>query len=352
MRRALTVALGTCLALALAAGPALACGALISPNGTVQLGRTTTLAAYHNGVEHYVTEFSFQGSGAKFGSIVPLPAAPTKVIEAGRWTLQRLELEVNPPRFETLAAAGTSGKAADTAAVILRAKVAALDVTVLKGGGSAVGRWAKAHGFALTPDAPTVLDFYGARSPYFMAVEFNAKRARALGQQQGQATPVHVVIPTSRPWVPLRILGLGAKTAAPINADVFLLNDRAPALLPNPEPRTAQKGLILERSEKASPQLLSDLGRDRGMGWLPTSGQWLTYLRLNTTAGALGYDLAIDQTGRGRPSLVDAGLAAPASALTAPPPSSSLVGLWIGLAAAALVGGLVLAQRRRMRIAS
>src|SRR5205085_3217709 len=131
-------------------------------------------------------------------------------------------------------------------AVVLRTKIAALDVTVLRGGGFAVGRWAAHHGFQLTPDAPAVLDFYGARSPYFMAVEFNAKRARALGQQQGQATPVHVVIPTSRPWVPLRILGLGAKPTAPIDADVFLLGDHRPVLLPNPQGRAASDGLILD----------------------------------------------------------------------------------------------------------
>src|SRR5437660_8656677 len=120
MRRTLSVAVASLLSVGLFAGPALACGALISPNGTVQLGRTTTLAAYHNGVEHYVTEFSYQGGGAKFGSIVPLPAAPTKVIKAGRWTLQRLELDVNPPRFEALATVGSPASAADQGSAILR----------------------------------------------------------------------------------------------------------------------------------------------------------------------------------------------------------------------------------------
>src|SRR5438477_12811114 len=82
MGRILRVAVLTAAALGLFAGPALACGALVSPNGTVQLGRTVTLAAYHNGIEHYVTEFTFNGSGSKFGSIVPLPARPTRVVQA------------------------------------------------------------------------------------------------------------------------------------------------------------------------------------------------------------------------------------------------------------------------------
>src|SRR5438552_5920666 len=159
MGRILRVAVLTTVALGLFAGPALACGALVSPNGTVQLGRTVTLAAYHNGIEHYLTEFTFNGSGSKFGSIVPLPARPTRVVQAGQWTLQRLELEVNPPKFTAEALDGAAGAAAPTAAtVILRAKVAALDVTVLQGGGKAVALWAQQHGFSLLPDAPAALD--------------------------------------------------------------------------------------------------------------------------------------------------------------------------------------------------
>ena len=79
-RRLLLAAAASLLVLVVAAGPALACGGLVSANGTIALVRTTTLAAYHNGLEHYVTGFKFVGGGAKFGSIVPLPAVPTRVI--------------------------------------------------------------------------------------------------------------------------------------------------------------------------------------------------------------------------------------------------------------------------------
>ena len=86
------------------------------------------------------------------------------------------------------------------------------------------------------------------------------------------------------------------------------------------------------------------------MGWLPTSGMWLTYLKLHTTAGALTYDLAIDPSGRGRPSPVDAGLVAPHTLLT---DASSMLGVWLGIAGLLIVfGGAIVAQRRRFRIAS
>ena len=51
----------------LAAGPAAACGGLVGENGSIALVRTTTLAAWHDGVEHYVTAFAFAGGGGAFG---------------------------------------------------------------------------------------------------------------------------------------------------------------------------------------------------------------------------------------------------------------------------------------------
>jgi Uncharacterized protein conserved in bacteria (DUF2330) len=304
-RRAARLGTAGLLALALVvgigAGPALACGGLVGPGGTVQLARTTTLAAYHDGVEHYVTAFEYDGGGAKFGSIIPLPGVPTKVEKGGDWTLQRLVRETQPLR-EAFQAAGASAAAADRAEVLLTAKVDALDLTVLRGGGTAVGTWAREHGFGLSPDAPAVLDFYAQRSPIFLASSFDPSRAAARGQRVGDGTPVHLTIPTSNPWVPLRILGLGLGRKDPVRADLYLLTDRRPALL------RPDQGVRLDQSRAASQQLLTDLRLDRGMGWLPGSGMWLSYLTVDTTAGALQHDLAIDASGHGRPSPLAAGL--------------------------------------------
>src|SRR5205085_2700516 len=77
--------------------------------GSIKLTRTTTLAAYHNGVERYVTSFEFSGQGKSVGSIVPLPGVPTKVERGGSWTLQRLEREVAPPERFAFNAAKAAG---------------------------------------------------------------------------------------------------------------------------------------------------------------------------------------------------------------------------------------------------
>lgn len=287
--------------LAAGASPALACAGLIGSNGAVNLVRTTTLAAHHNGVEHYLTAFSFQGGGGQFGSIVPLPGIPTKVERGGDWTLQRLIRETQPVLREQVLAASAASR--DGVRVILETRIDALDITILEGGGTAVGRWAREHGFILPPDAPEILDFYASRSPIFMAARFDADATKQRGQQIGDGTPIHLTIPLKNPWVPLRVLALGKKASDVIRADVYLLTDIRPAFLPR-----AQRGLSVQYSAPASTDLLRDLRSDKGMEWMPASGMWLTHLAINSAAQDLTYDLAVDVSGRGRPSRVAAGL--------------------------------------------
>jgi len=286
MRRILFLLTAVAVPVLLLAAPAAACGGLVGENGTIQLTRTTTLAAYHDGVERYVTSFEFTGQGEEVGSIVPLPAVPTKVERGGDWTLQRLEREVAPPVPETLALRAPAASALDKAEVLLQAKIDALDITILRGGGDAVGTWALDHGFLLTPDAPQVLDFYSQRSKIFMAARFDATRAKQLGQNEGDGTPIMLTIPTENPWVPLRILGLGLDQTQVVDADVFLLTPQRPELY------TGGPGVTVERSAAASSSLLDDLRSDKAMKWVPDD-MWLSFLRVNAPAGDLDYDLAV-----------------------------------------------------------
>ena len=288
-------------AVLLAAAPAGACGGLVGENGTIELARTTTLAAYSDGIERYVTAFEFTGEGESVGSIVPLPDVPTEVTRAGDWTLQRLAQEVAPPTGGGDDAASAEAAVRADVDVILETQVDALDITVISGGGDEVGQWALDNGFLLTPDAPEVLDYYAERSPVFMAAKFDASRAADLGQAAGDSTPIMATIPTDDPWVPVRILGLGADEARTIEADVFLLTDAEPALL------AGGTGLTLERSERAGGALLDDLRSDVNMGWVP-GDLWFSYLTLDAPAGELDYDLAVSNTPGATPSLVDAGV--------------------------------------------
>jgi hypothetical protein len=340
MRRFIAGAAALVAAFVVSTQPAAACAGLIGPNGAVNLLRTTTFAGYHDGIEHYVTSFKFQGGSGQFGSLIPLPGVPTLVEKGGDWTLQRLIRETNPVKLlRAPLAFGANDARADDAQVLMQVKIDALDITVLKGGGEAVGRWATEHGFRLPADAPEVLDFYAERSPIFLAAVFDADAAKAKGQNIGDGTPVHITIPTANPWVPLRILGTGKNAGDRIEADVYLLTDRKPVLLPAP----FANGMELQHSATASASLLDDLRSDKGMNWVPEMG-WLTKISINAAASQLTYDLAVSANGT-VPSRVAAGLEAPATPTTPANNSSSqpiaLLGIaLLGLGALLLIGKL------------
>src|SRR5262249_32249360 len=151
--------------------------------------------------------------------------------------------------------ASSQSDAAGGAQVILETKVDALDITILRGGGADVGKWATEHGFRLPPDAPEVLDFYAERSPIFMAAAFDADAPKARGKKTGAGTPAHVTTPPANPWVPLRILSLGKIAGETVSADVYLMTDHRPALLPVP----ISNGMALDYDAPASTSLLNDL---------------------------------------------------------------------------------------------
>ncbi len=314
---------------ALGAVPAWRCGFLVAPNGAVNLERTTTLAAYHDGLEHYITSFSFSGTPVAFGSIVPLPGEPTKVERGGDWTLQRLEREVNPPFAAEASAAATTAAASTAASVLLRTRIDSLEIAVLKGGGQSVFDWANSNGFDLPGDTVSVLTYYSDQSPYFMVARFDTEAAQASGLNGGDGIPIHITIPVSHPWVPLRILAAAKPAEEIVAADVFLLTDTKPAI-------SATFGPRLERSEPAADALLADLRSDKGMSWVPNK-MWLTYLAINSSAGQLTGDLSINEPGA-RPLIVMH--------------KSSNVAAWAGwsmVAVATVTAVLLVAPTRRRR---
>jgi|SRR5687768_5131358 len=334
VRRLATAVLATSAALVVTAAPAGACGGLVGENGTIQLTKTTTLAAYHDGVERYVTSFEFVGEGQEVGSIIPLPDVPTEVIRGGDWTLQRLAEEVAEPVEEDGGFTATGAAIGDAGPeILLETEIDALDITVLKGGGDEVGTWARDNGFFLTPDAPEMLDFYSRRSEVFMAARFDASRAAELGQAAGDGTPIMITIPTDQPWVPLRILSLGLDGSEFVEADVFLLTDDQPSLL------AGGGGLTLARSERADDLLLDDLRSDKGMEWVP-SDMWFTYLQVGTDAATLDYDLAVSADPSTPPTIGDTGVEV--SETRPVRPDGKPLPLW-PMAAGGLVGLIVAA---------
>jgi hypothetical protein len=293
MARRLLFVLGASLSILLVgSAAAFACGGLVAPGHAEVLRKATTLAAWHDGYEHYVTGFQFAGTANNFGYIIPLPGVPTKIRKGGGWTLERLEREVNPIEFDAvlLAPAPLPRKAVE---VIQKVKIEALDITIVRGGGRDVAAWAARNGFDLTPDTPSVLGHYSSSGAIFALAKFDRAAAAQRGLIQGQGQTIHFTIPTRGPWIPLRILALGKVATEEVQADLFILSDHPQQIAPT---ISDMPGMEVVASRWAGKSLLSDLRSDRGMSWVPRK-MYFTALKLDTPAGTIGYDLSVDGAG-------------------------------------------------------
>jgi hypothetical protein len=283
--------------------PAAACGGLVAPNGAIRLQRATTLVAWHDGVEHYMTSFAYAGTNFdNFGWIVPLPAVPDQVEEGGGWTLQRLDRETHPQPVRAGGLALSAAPAAKDAEVLQQVQVRALDITVLRGSGQSIIDWCKTNGFFLNPETAAHLDVYAKGSPIFMAAKYDVARAQASQQRTGDGAPVLITMHTARPWVPLEVLANGTDT---VNADLYLLTDRpvytadlAAEVGESPEGSFVPNapGFAVQYQQPVGGALFRDLSTDKNMGWVPR-GATLTYMSLSAPASTVTYDMGISDTG-------------------------------------------------------
>jgi hypothetical protein len=279
--------------------PAAACGGLIAPNGAIRLERATTLVAWHDGVERYLTSFSYHGEASSFGWIVPLPAVPEKVEEGGGWTLQRLFRETHP-QPAILALDFAAGKA-QSAEVLQQVQVRALDITVLRGSGQAVLDWAAENGFAIDDETHAHVLQYAKGSPIFMAAKYNAGRAEQQRLLFGDGAPVLITLKIPHPWIPFEVLAAGTQ----VQADLYLLSDKPVntsewrALVGASGVGTTvqgAEGFSLEFQEKMPDSLYRDLSTDKNMGWV-RKDSWLTYLTLNAPDDKVTYDMSVTPMG-------------------------------------------------------
>ena len=301
VKRLVSAAAATLAILVIQAIPAAACGGLIAPNGAIRLARATTLVEWHEGVEHYLTSFSYHGEASSFGWIVPLPAVPEKVEEGGGWTLQRLFRETHPqPEILDLRFAFAS-KSAGSVEVLQQVQVKALDITVLRGSGQAVLDWAKDNGFAIDAETRAHVVHYGQGSPVFMAAKYNADRAQQQRLLLGDGAPVLITLKVAHPWVPLEILAAGSQ----VQADLYLLSDKpvntsewralVGASGVGTQVRGAE-GFTLRFQEKLTDSLYKDLSTDKNMGWVRRES-WLTYLSLDAPDKKVTYDMSVTPMG-------------------------------------------------------
>jgi len=280
--------------------PALACGGLIAPDGDVRLDRAATLIAWHDGIEHYMTSFAYEGNSSSLGWIVPLPSAPiSPIVEGGAWTLQRLDREVHPPPPNTFPEATADSGAAD---VLQQVQIEALNVTVIRGSGDQVLQWATQNGFAVNDETRAHLLDYAKGSPIFMAAKYDTSIAQARHQLSGDGVPILITMKTAHPWVPLEVLALGNSD---VHADLYFLTDQ-PLNTSDMNAVIGQSavgsqvpgapGMQVAFQEQMNPSLYHDLSTDRNMSWVRPDG-WLTYVSLDASDNTVTYDMGISSRG-------------------------------------------------------
>jgi Uncharacterized protein conserved in bacteria (DUF2330) len=291
------------LLLAVQATPAAACGSLLAPNGAIRLARAATLVDWHDGVERYMTSFTYQGNVDNVGWIVPLPANPEKIEEGGGWTLQRLVRETHPlPQNVFLEDDARAPQATAGAQVLQQVRVQALDITVVKGSGDEIVQWGRDNGFFIDQETEGHLLGYAKGSPFFMAAKYDTAAARARGQLQGDGAPVLITMKIPHPWIPFEVLALDAQQT---QADLYLLTD-TPVYASDLDSSIGKSsvgaevpnapGLKVAFQEKMNAALYKDLSTDKNMGWV-RSDSWLTYLTLDAPDTKVTYDMGVSSTG-------------------------------------------------------
>ena len=201
-------------------------------------------------------------------------AIPTSVVKGGDWTLQRLIRETDaaaenfalrPPRRARPPRRRGAHEGQDRRPRHHRP-------AGRRGRHRRVGQGPRLPAPARRARGPRLLRRSAARSS--SPPPSTPMRPQARGQQLGDGTPVHITIPTDNPWVPLRILALGKTGDERVQADVYLLTDRAPALLPAPTGDERASGSITAQPASREPPDRPP-HRPRAWSWVPSSA-WLT----------------------------------------------------------------------------
>ena len=262
---AAAVALAAGALLVASAAPAGACGGLVGENGTIELVRTTTLAAYSDGVERYVTAFEFTGEGEEVGSIVPLPDVPTEVDRGpatGRCSAwpRRWRRRRGPARRRRRSPpTGPARRRGHPRDRDRRPRHHRAQRRRRRGRRVGASRTASSS----PPTRPRCSTSTPSAARCSWPPASTPSGPHELGPGRGRQHADHGHHPDRRPVGAACASSASASTATAVEADVFLLTDDEPELL------AGGTGLTLERSEPANDLLLDDLRSDVGMEWVP-----------------------------------------------------------------------------------
>lgn len=303
--RSLKVVLLTGVLTLVLSTPALACGGMVSEDGSAELDAFTALLSHDGATEEllvtvgYAAQEAASEDGPGFAWMMPLPAAP-EITEADAAALRAALDITEPPRREDhvpsllpgVCACGAANDGAGGGLDVDRTVVGPFEFVTLRGGSTgSVQGWMGEHGFAFHDRQSPAVQAYLDRGWVLVT-------ARVLPgvEPEGDLTPVRFRFESGDPVYPLALAGSGHQGQV-IPMSLFTVTPYRPAATSMPEDvvepdddgEFASPGNLLELRYSAP---LSDAdGRDLAVGVTVPDGSWLTRYEASWQATSLTEDL-------------------------------------------------------------
>ncbi len=284
--------------------PALACGGPLSPNDSIHLTTAQTLVGWHNGIEYYMTNFTYSGDASRFGWVLPLPAQPQKIEEGSMQVFSDLSSEAehgssNRGWFSS----GYYAANSSSAQVLQKTTIHSLAISIIQGNGPQIVNWARGNGFSVNAETQAHLLMYARASSIFMAARYELPSThQSQAQNQGESTPILLTIRTPSLWIPVELL---ATDGGQTSANFYLLTDQPLALSswqsklglsPGGEDVPGAPGLTVRYREQLPDSLVQSMASETNMGWI-WQHAWFTELDLFAPAAQVTYDIGVSPSG-------------------------------------------------------
>ena len=161
-RAVLLAALASLGALGLTASPAVACGGLVSPNGSAEMGGFSALISFDGAKEDLIAGVLYQNAHSDgFGWLMPLPSAP-QITPGDPSGLTAAQAITEPPHPSALHVGGAGAPGSSQGVTELgRTTVQGLEfVTLAAGDTAALATWMTTHGFVFHDRQQTSVQGY------------------------------------------------------------------------------------------------------------------------------------------------------------------------------------------------
>ncbi|MDQ3990689.1 MAG: DUF2330 domain-containing protein, partial [Actinomycetota bacterium] len=314
IRRTAALAFAGAALAVIGAGPALACGGMVSPDGATELARFETLLVHDGATQQILTSVAYEtsreyGSGTEadegFAWLMPLPSPPevgagdaAAIRSARSMTAPPPRDEHVPPVMPLLCACGAAdqGPGATGVDVLGRTVVEGLEFVTL--GGERAGEmaaWMREEGFTFHDRQEPVLQGYLDRGWVVVA-------ARILpgAEPTGELTTVRFRFDTAEPVYPLAIAGAD-HGGPPVRMSLYVATPYRPesATLPQTVVRPDDYADFPQPSDELQLRYSAPLegyraGILEGATDLP-DGAWLSWYEASFDPETLDQDLRLDR---------------------------------------------------------